>query len=390
MHKVFFVSYDLRDGGSPKVLSIILRHLDRNLFDPVLVTYSDARVYPIPPEITEHNLQIKGGGGLFQKVAANLTAVFRLRQLLCREQPEIAVGMGGITNWGLMLAGILAGGRTAVIIGEHGAKATKYRKDRVTAGVLTLLSRFLYPRAERIIAVSNGVQRYLVNDIKIPECKIVHIPNPVDVKRVKELSEERVDHPWLIRRDVPVVLWVGRIEPVKRLSNLIRAFERVVRRVDSRLIIVGEGSERASIHELVKQRGLQEKVDFVGFQSNPYRYMSKSSVFAFASVSEGFGMVLVEAMACGLPVVSTDCVAGPAEILENGKCGILVPVGDEDALAKGILQILTDPALRERLISAGARRVSDFEPARMVRSYEQLFHEVCSGDSDGNSLANQH
>lgn len=380
MRKVLFFCYDLKDGGSPQVLSGILNHLNRKEFEPVLVTYSDARVFPIPEGIAEHILQVKGGGSLIQKLKANLTAVFRLRRVLRLENPDVAVGMGGMTNWGLILAAGLARTGMAVIIGEHGAAALEYRKDRVTSYVISLLNRFLYPFADRIVAISEGVQEYLVQDRKIPREKIFTIHNPVDIARIQKLSQEQVDDPWLRDQDKPVVLWVGRIAAVKGLEYLIGAFKRVLREIDARLIMVGEGSEESTLRDLVRRTALQEKVRFAGFQSNPYRYMSRSSVFAFPSLSEGFGMVLVEAMACGLPVVATDCVAGPSEILQNGRCGILVPVADEDALAQGIVTILTNAALRDRLAAEALRRVADFEPAKVVASYEQLFHDVCQSN----------
>lgn len=385
MHKVLFVCYDLKDGGSPQVLSTLLNHLHRDLFDPVLVTYSTERIYPIPPGITEHILQVQGGGRLFKKLAANLKAAFRLRRILRKEQPEIAVGMGGITNWGLILAAKLARKKMAIIIGEHGAGALEYRKDRAAVNVISLLNRFLYPLADRIVAISDGVREYLVQDLQIPERKIVSITNPIDVKRIQKLSQEPVDHPWLVRKDKPVILWVGRMEPVKGLGHLIGAFERVLREINARLLIVGEGSEERTIRNLVAQKGLGEKVQFAGYQSNPYRYMAKSSVFAFPSLGgEAFGLVLAEAMACGLPVVATDCVAGPAEVLQNGRCGILIPVGDDESLARGIVTLLTNSALRQQLVTEAQRRVADFEPAQVVASYERLFHEVCGDCSVGN------
>ncbi|HET9177565.1 MAG TPA: glycosyltransferase [Terriglobia bacterium] len=378
MRKVLFFCYDLKDGGSPQVASGILNHLNRDVFNPVLVTYSEARVFPVPEGTTEYTLHIHGGGSLFQKLKANLTAVFRLRRIIRLEEPEIAVGMGGMTNWGLILAARLARKNTSVIIGEHGAGALKYRADRVTSLMMRLLNWFLYPLADRIVAISDGVRQYLVREMKVAEGEIVLIHNPVDIKRIQKLSREQVDDPWLHDRDRPVVLWVGRMATVKGLEYLVGAFERVIKEIDARLVLVGEGSLENAIRELVRQKGLQEKVRFAGFQSNPYRYMSRSSVFAFPSLSEGFGMVLVEAMACGLPVVATDCVAGPSEVLLNGKCGILVPVADEEALARGIVSLLTDTALRERLISAAMERVTDFEPAKVIASYERLFLELCN------------
>jgi glycosyltransferase involved in cell wall biosynthesis len=388
MRKILFLSYDLKDGGSPQVLSSILNHLHRDEFDPVLVTYSDARVFPIPEGIAEHILQVQGGGSLFQKLKANLTAVLRLRRVLRLEMPAIAVGMGGMTNWTLVLAAGLSRTRMSVVLGEHGAAALEYRKDRATSFVISLLDKFLYPFADRIVAISDGVREYLVRDRGLPKEKIVTIHNPVDIRRIQKLSQEQVDDPWLRDKDKPVVLWVGRIAAVKGLEYLIGAFERVLRDIDARLVIVGEGSEESTIRGLVRRKDLQEKVRFAGFQSNPYRYMARSSVFAFPSLSEGFGMVLVEAMACGLPVVSTDCVAGPNEILQNGRCGILVPAGDADALAKGIVRILTNPQLREHLISAAAHRATDFEAAHVVASYELLFREVCGNKGPSDLLVN--
>lgn len=390
MRKVLFLCYDLKDGGSPQVLSCILNHLHREVFDPVLVTYSDARMYPIPQGITEHVLKVRGGGNLFKKLIANLKAVFRLRRVIVHEQPEITVGMGGITNWALILAVKLTSIKTAIIIGEHGTGALAYRKERMTSSMMGPLSKLLYPSADRIVSISSGVRDYLVQDLKLSNKKLVSIANPVDVVRIKKLSQEEIDHPWFVREGEPVILWVGRIEALKGLKYLIRAFGRVQRQIDARLVIVGEGSERSGIRDLTVQEGLEKNVYFAGYQPNPYRYMSRSSVFAFPSLGgEGFPMVMVEAMACGLPVVSTDCVAGPAEILENGRCGILVPVGNEELLAEGILRILTDLPLRERLVSAAARRVTDFEAHKIVASYEQLFREVCENNSSSTPLVDQ-
>jgi len=387
MRKVLFMGYSLRIGGTEQVLATILRYLDQQAFKPVVVTYSGERGYPLPDGITDYALSIKGGGTLPRKLAVNLLVVLRLRRILRREQPDIAVGMGAMSNWALILAAKLTPERPAIVVGEHGVGATEIRSDRITANLIRLLNRFLYPLADRVISVSEGVRRYLLHDLKLPERKVISISNPVDVEAIKRLSQEPVDHPWLVHKNRPVILWVGRIETSKGLQYLIGAFERVLTEMDARLIIVGEGSDQGRIHDLVMQKGLQEKVLFAGYDPNPYRYMLRSDVFVFPSLCEGFGLVLAEAMACGLPIVSADCVAGPAEILENGKCGILVPVGDEKSLANGILRILTDPLLRERLVKAGARRVTDFHAAHVVASYEQLFREVCGEQSSRDPLA---
>ena len=383
MQKVLFICYDFKLGGNAQVLSTVLEYLNKDLFNPVLVTYSGERGLPLPKGISEHVLGLKGGGGLARKLAVNFLAVLRLRRVLRKERPDMVVGMGGMSNWALILAAKLTARKLPIIIGEHGVGSLKYRTDRLTSSLLGRLNKSLYPLADRIVAVSHGVQDHLIKDVKVPEQKITYIPNPVDIKRIHKLSEEQVDHPWLTRRSKPVILWVGRMESLKGLPQLIGGFERVLKQLDARLIIVGNGSELNATRNLVQQKELSEKVDFVGFQSNPYRYMSKCSVFAFPSLSEGFGMVLVEAMACCLPVVSADCVAGPSEVLQSGRCGILVPVGDEGALAQAIVTLLTDTDLRNRLTAEALRRVTDFEPAKVVASYERLFHDVCKDNVIG-------
>lgn len=378
MRRILFLCYDFRLGGNAQVLSTILKHLHRSSFDPVLATFSGERGLPLPNGTREHILGVKGGGTLFRKLAVNCVAVCRLRRVLIEEKPDVVVGMGGMSNWALILAAKLSGRKIPTVIGEHGTGALEYREDRVTSIIMSLLNRFLYPFADRIIAISGGVRDYLVRDLKLPERKIVPITNPVEVERIQALSRAEVDHNWLVHKDKPVILWVGRITVLKGVQYLIGAFERVLREVDSRLILVGEGSYERRIRDMVNQKGLDGKVDFVGYQRNPYRYMPRADVFAFPSLGgEAFGLVLTEAMACGLPVVATDCLAGPSEVLLNGRCGVLVPVGDEEAMAHGIISILTDKTLRRRLVSAATTRVADFEPARIVALYERLFMELC-------------
>lgn len=389
MHKILFMCYDFKVGGNAQVLSTILQYLDRDVFDPILVTYAEERGLPLPEGVSEHVLGVRGGGGLMHKLAANFVAMLRLRRVLRKEQPDFVVGMGAMNNWTLILAAKLTCGKMAIIIGEHGIGAPEIRKDRITSILMSLLNKILYPLADRVVSISDGVREYLVHNLRLPESKVVSITNPVDVESIRKLSLEPVNHPWLIHKDKPVILSVGRIEVLKGLQYLISAFERVLKQIDARLIIVGRGPDQGRIRDLVRRKGLQEKVYFAGYQRNQYCYMPRSDVFVFPSLGgEGFGLVLVEAMSCGLPVVSTDCVTGPAEVLQNGRCGILVPVADDESLARGILSILTNPPLRERLVSAATERVVDFEPTRVVASYEQLFRDVCRERCSADPVAN--
>jgi glycosyltransferase involved in cell wall biosynthesis len=141
----------------------------------------------------------------------------------------------------------------------------------------------------------------------------------------------------------PVILAVGRLTLQKDFPTLIRAFARLRARRSARLVILGEGELRDELEALVAELGLTADVALPGFVDNPFSWMRGSALFVLSSAWEGFGNVLVEAMACGTPVVSTDCPSGPAEILENGKWGRLAAVGDAEALARAIAEALDDP-----------------------------------------------
>lgn len=142
---------------------------------------------------------------------------------------------------------------------------------------------------------------------------------------------------------------------------------------------MGEGEDRGRLEYLIKELKLENNVSLLGFVENPYAYMQRSDVFVLSSRWEGFGNVLVEAMACGCPVVSTNCPSGPAEILENGEYGILVPVEDVEKMAKSIIKILTNKELREELSNKALKRSKEFHVEKAVEKYLQIFSEVCMG-----------
>ena len=207
--------------------------------------------------------------------------------------------------------------------------------------IYTRLIRKLYPRADCAIALSEGVKSDLVMNFGLPEESVRVIYNPIDCKQARSEAEEEVTEP-LFETGIPVILNVGRLVAQKNQALLIRSFARVRRRVPSALAFLGQGPLERELHNLARSLEVEEDVHFLGWRSNPFKYMRRAQVFALSSDYEGFGNVLVEAMACGCPVISTDCPYGPGEILENDKNGLLVPVGDEAALAEAIGRMLQD------------------------------------------------
>ena len=169
------------------------------------------------------------------------------------------------------------------------------------------------------------------------------VPTPVVSDNLLALAQEPVDHPWMVNRDRPVLVSAGRLERHKGFMTLLRAFARLREKLEARLIVLGDGSMREKLEAELVRLGIKDDVELVGFKKNPFRFMKQADLFVLASEYEGLPNVLVQAMALGTRIVSTDCRTGPSEILCNGKFGRLVPVGDEELLASAMQESLQKP-----------------------------------------------
>lgn len=243
-----------------------------------------------------------------------------------------------------IIANMLTFNRSRVYACEHNTlsiinKAKGTWKDKVIARIL----QYCYPFATGVIAVSEGVADDLSDYAKIKRSMIKVLHNPVVNSELTEKSKLEVKHRWLLQKDTPVFVASGRLEVQKNFALLINAFNKIMTEQDAKLLILGEGSLRDELQTQINTLGLQEKCELVGFVDNPYKYMKHADAFVLSSDFEGFGNVIVEAMAVNTPVVSTNCPSGPSEILEDGKWGTLVPVGDVDALANAMLDVINNP-----------------------------------------------
>lgn len=217
-----------------------------------------------------------------------------------------------------------------------------------------------------VIAVSNGVAQNLKNTFPKNKNKVSTIYNAVIENNTQEFSSGTPDAYW--EKNIPTILAVGRLEKEKSYETLINAFAILIKNIDSRLIILGDGKERSELQFLIDKLSLSDKITLKGFVDNPHEYMVRSSVFVLSSVSEGLGNVLIEALGAGIPVVATDCNYGPAEILENGKYGRLVPVENPEMLAAEIEEILKNPPGKEFL----KQRSLDFTVEKSADRYLDL------------------
>ncbi len=230
------------------------------------------------------------------------------------------------------------------------------------------LARHFYPLADGVVAVSQGVANDLAELTGLPVEQIVAIRNPVVTEELLEKAQYPTDHPWFKDPNIPVILAAGRLTPAKDYPTMLKAIDIIRKERPVRLLILGAGRLRSSLVSLVNDLNLNECVEFRGFVHNPYAYMSRASVFALSSAWEGSPNVLVEAMACGCPVVSTNCPSGPDEILDNGAFGKLVEVGNSEALASAIIKQLDNPTHSALL----HERASHYSSASSAEHYERV------------------
>jgi glycosyltransferase involved in cell wall biosynthesis len=275
-----------------------------------------------------------------------LKALPALVRYLKRERPPALLSALNYANVIALIAATLAGSSTKVFVAEHSSVSRTLGQRSASIRVMHRLMRFFYKRAARVVAVSEGVANDLHEHLNIGERYLKVIYNPILNDRLTELTKEPIEHPWFAAGERPVISAVGRLTAVKDFANLLRAFALTRAQVPCRLMILGEGEEREALTALAAELGVTEDVWMPGFVQNPYAYITRSSLFVLSSKTEGLPTVLVEALACGTPVVATDCKSGPAEILQRGRYGDLVPVGDSAALSQAMVPILRGESSR--------------------------------------------
>jgi glycosyltransferase involved in cell wall biosynthesis len=341
----------LSGGGAERVMvNLAGAFTKRGLkVDLVLAKAQGPCLAAVPPEVRLVDL----------RASSILASVPQLVRYLRQEQPTALLSALDHANVIALWARRLAGVPDRVVVSVHSTLSiAAQHAPRIRGQLMPFFARRFYPWADIVVAVSKGVAEDLAECTGLPRERIQVIYNPVVTSEINSLAESPLDHPWFVPGEPPLVLGAGRLSAEKDFPTLIRAFARARQQRGARLVILGEGEERPDLEALIRELGLGADVALPGFVDNPYAYMARAAVLVLSSRWEGFGNVLAEAMACGTPVVSTDCPSGPAEILEGGRWGPLVPMGDVAALTEAILAQLDSTA-----------------PAGMVESVTARFHE---------------
>jgi len=356
--KISFFLPSLRGGGAERVFVNLANEFARRNFDVDLVLAQ--KEGPYLKEVSE---VVKIVDLRAKRV---LYSLLPLVKYLKKEKPKVLLSSLDHANIIAIMAKLISRINTRVIVRVANTLSFSLQGTKFSKRWLRLYGvKIFYRWADEIIAVSKGVAGDLVKTAKILKAKIKVIYNPISIEKIYKKQKEKCEHPWLSRKKAIVIIGIGKLHKQKDFPTLIKAFSEVCKKRAAKLIILGEGKERKKLEKLIRELGLESDIDMPGFVENPYCYIAKADLFVLSSRWEGFPNVLLEAMALGVPVVSTNCQSGPVEILENGKYGKLVPIGDFKDLAEAMEETIKNPLDSEIL----KKRAMDFELKKIADEY---------------------
>ena len=347
----------LAGGGAEGVAIHIAREFSNRGFSVDLVVGSaeGPRMGDVDPNLRVVDLGCKR----FRWVLPSLIRYLR------REKPSVMLSFLSQANLVAITARLVSGRPGRLVVSERLHLSAALKTPEVAwFRFLPLFMKWLYPRADGLIAVSHGVAEDLSQRLRLNRDNIAVIHNPVFVSHLRRLANEEVKHPWVAESDALIVMGVGRLLPHKDFGTLIEAVSLMDR--NCRLVILGDGPERDFLESLAER--LEVDLLLPGYVQNPYPWMARANVVAVSSRVEGFPNVLVEALALGTPVVSTDCPSGPSEILDRDRIGRLVPIGNAEAMSIALAETLARPPDRCLLIEHSAQ----WDPEAIMDRYAEV------------------
>jgi glycosyltransferase involved in cell wall biosynthesis len=371
--KVCFVLPSLNGGGAERAAVQILNGLDRNRWDRSMFLFAREGPYlsEVDPAIAITSADTASRWGRWRA----------LRSFVAGERPEIV--MGFLSYFSVLSAARAANAGAKVVfnlqtpMSEFLSDADYPWRRRWHKAAFTSVTRLGYGAADLIVATSHGVARDLTSTFGISPDRIRVVANPVDLDRVRAAIAEPIDEALLPAGTSPLIVAAGRLAEAKNYPLMIEAFAAVRQQMPARLCILGQGEFEGTLRQLIAARGMGDAVSLAGFQANPWKFIARADVFLLTSRYEGFGNVLIEAMACGVPVVAT-ASAGTRDIVQHGTDGLLVDVHSLNAVATNVLSILESPARRAAMSRAAAESADRFAVQQVISRYDAVLEQLAS------------
>jgi glycosyltransferase involved in cell wall biosynthesis len=385
--RVLLLLPSLHGGGAERVAMLLMKHVDPARFDlrmgllrksgPYVATLDESRLDVA--RIGERFMDFDRGNAAVYRPASLLPAIVltpvNVLAMLRRFRPEVVLSFRKGMNV-IALGAVLLYGRSKLRwIAREGNNTLAVIDDELQSPlarrVVKEFTARVYGAADRLLTICHAMEADLARELQLDRARLRTIYNAVDIAEVEQLAAAP-PLPELALTD-PYLIAVGRLERQKAVDVLLEAFARSRHRTTHRLLLVGGGSHEVSLRSLAAELGIADRVVFAGWQDNPWSLMARARLFVLPSRWEGFGNVVIEALASGVPAVVSSCKYGPNEIVRDGVDGLIVPVDDVAATTTAIDRVLGDPELAARLTAAGRARARDFDVPVIVRQYEALF-----------------
>lgn len=392
--RILLLLPNLSGGGAERTAVTLLQGIDRHEFDIRLGLLKAEGPYlkEVDPEDLELPVVKNPDGWLHKAPGDSINAatfsrliprlirlplsIFQLSELIKRVKPDVLVSFMTAFNVMTGLALKLSGQTQTYWIAREGNNIETVINNtfssRFMRSVVKGMSRRAHVAADCSLAISNGLAASMIKHLRLPPAGVRVIYNPCNLQRIEQQSHRAND----AARYGRYIIAVGRLEKQKGFEILLNAFARDIAPTGVQIVILGEGTHRPALEKLAIELQISNQVHLPRFVENPWSYIARAELFVLPSLWEGFGHVVIEAMACRVPVIVTDCDFGPSEIVQHEETGLVVPSGNAAALSRAMLSLLNDPDRAARLAANGFRRARDFERTKILKAYEELFRET--------------
>jgi len=384
--KILFILPTLSMGGQERVVSRLSYFLPESFEKFLIVFYKDRIDYPFNGKIIFFNLPLfRGPIKILTKVIFLFTRIFTLKKIKKEINPDFSLSFGPEANI-VNVFSSLGLKKIKTIVSVRTVESVHFKRYFfLLRWYYNFIMKFVYKLADKIVPVSNFVAKDLIENFGVKKEKIFVIYNLYDIERIKKDSKEDLREFKKLFSEKKVIISAGRLDSQKGFNYLIEAFKKVNENFsETILVILGKGDFKKNLEKLVERLKLKEKVFFLGFQKNPFKFFKNSFVFVLPSLYEGFPNVLVEAMICQVPVIATDAPGAMREILSPnlkekkidglflGEYGILVPPKDPKAISEAISLFLNDEKLREIYIKKAFQRANDFKLENIIKKWKEI------------------
>ena len=375
--KIFFLIPSLEKGGIERSLSRISKGLIDKGWEVVLLTNEVSEegksYFENSVELIQVTTPFKDKNSLIFQIFKNLILFFKFKKIINKNKVDLVLAAKNFPMAIFLKKYSKSKFKLFLREAVDPFVAVKNQRFYIFRKFIIYLKKKLYPSADKIIAISEGVKKTLVNEFKIKANKIDVIYNPAADHRILEMAKEKVEENYLDKNFN--IINIGRLTKQKDHITLLKALKIVLKKIQCNLLIIGEGSERKNINKFIIDNNLENNVNLVGYKSNPWKYLHRADLFVLSSIWEGFGNVIVESMILGVPVISSDCKSGPSEILNNGKHGDLFKIRDHKKLSELIIEEFNSKKLKDK-VNKAKERSQDFSINKITSKYEESFKKL--------------